>query len=159
MKSLKVEIKWALLFILMQLAWITTEKLAGFHDERIDQHAIVTNFIAIPSILLYVLALLEKRRNVYDGKMTYVQGLFTGLWMTLLVSILAPLSQYITSTYITPDYFNNMIAHSVSTDQMSQSEAEAFFNLKNYTIIVLYSTPVMGIITSLIVAVFTRRKS
>ena len=158
MKNLKVEIKWAILFILMQWVWMTIEKLAGFHDERIDQHALITNFIAIPSILIYVLALLEKRKKAYAGKMTYVQGLKTGLWMTLFISILAPLSQYIISTFISPEYFDAIIAYSVEAGQMTQSEAEAYFNLNNYMMIVLYSTPVMGIITTFIVAIFTRRQ-
>jgi hypothetical protein len=158
MKSLKIEIKWALLFILMQLAWMTMEKLAGFHDERIEQHAIVTNLVAIPSILLYVLALIEKRKKSFGGKMTYLQGLKTGLWMTLFISLLAPLSQNITSTIITPQYFENMVAYVVENGQMRQTDAEAYFNLKNYTLIVLYSTPVMGIVTTLIVVLFIKRK-
>ena len=158
MKNLKIEIKWAFIFILMQLTWMTMEKVAGFHDERIDQHALITNLIAIPSILIYVLALLDKRNQTYAGKMSYLQGLKAGLWMTLFISLLAPLSQYITSTLITPHYFENSIAYSVSSGAMSQADAEAYFNLKNYALIVTYSTPIMGILTTLIVALFTKKK-
>ena len=41
---------------------------------------------------------------------------------------------------------------------MSQEEAENFFNLKNYIGQVLIATPIMGIVTSAIVAIFTRKK-
>ena len=71
MKKNKIEIKWAIIFTIMILVWMFIEKLAGFHSEHIDKHPIYTNFIIIPTIIIYVLALLDKRKNVYNGIMTY----------------------------------------------------------------------------------------
>jgi hypothetical protein len=113
MKKIKIEIKWAIIFVVMTLIWMVLEKLVGLHDEHIDKHPIYTNFIAIPAIAIYVFALLDKRKNFYKGAMTYKQGFITGLIITAIVTVLSPLTQYITSTIITPEYFPNMINYSV----------------------------------------------
>lgn len=157
MKKLSVEIKWAFIFTLMMVLWMWMEKLLGFHSTRITQHATVTNFVAIPAILVYVLALLDKRKKDYGGYMTYKQGFISGLIITLFVTLLSPLVQYLTTAFISPEYFPNMITHAVSTGQMTQADAEAFFNLKSYLLQVLLFTPVMGIVTTAIVALFTKR--
>jgi len=135
------------------------EKLVGLHDEHIDKHPIYTNFIAIPAIAIYVFALLDKRKNFYKGAMTYKQGFITGLIITAIVTVLSPLTQYITSTIITPEYFPNMINYSVETGKLTQEAAEEYFNLKNYLLQVIIGTPLMGILTTAIVAIFTRKKS
>ncbi len=133
------------------------ERIVGLHDVHIDKHPIYTNFVAIPAIIVYVLALLDKRKNFYDGKMTYMQGFISGIIISIIVTIFSPLTQYITSTIITPDYFANVINYSVSQGMMTQTEAEEYFNLKNYMIQVLIGTPIMGIVTAAIVAIFTRK--
>ncbi len=133
------------------------ERIVGLHDVHIDKHAIYTNFVAIPAIIVYVLALLDKRKNFYEGKMTYMQGFISGIIISIIVTIFSPLTQYITSTIITPEYFTNVINYSVSQGMMTQTEAEEYFNLKSYMIQVLIGTPIMGIVTAAIVAIFTRK--
>lgn len=158
MKNLKIEIKWAIIFAVMSLFWMVLEKAAGLHDIHIDKHVIYTNFVAIPAIAVYVFALLDKRKQFYDGKMTYMQGFFCGLVITVFVTILSPLTQYITSTIITPDYFENAIAYGISSGKTSPEAAEDFFNLRSYIIQGLIGAPIMGILTTIIVAFFTRKK-
>ena len=63
MKKIQIEIKWAIIFVIMTLIWMILEKVAGLHDEHIDKHPIFTNFIAIPAIAIYVFAILDKRKN------------------------------------------------------------------------------------------------
>ncbi|HRI86559.1 MAG TPA: DUF4199 domain-containing protein [Ignavibacteria bacterium] len=154
-----MEIKWAVIFIIMMLLWMLLEKLAGLHDVNIDKHEIYTNFVAIPAVAVYVFALLDKKKNFYGGNMSYMQGFKTGLIITLIVTIISPLSQYIINTFITPDYFSNITAFAVKEGKMSQEEAENFFNLKSYILQGLVGAAVMGIITSAIVAFFTKSKS
>ncbi len=158
MKSIRIEIKWALIFSIMTLAWMLMEKMLGWHDEKISQHATLTNLVAIPAIAVYVFALLEKRKKYYSGHMSYAQGFMCGLIITAIVTILTPLTQYITSTYITPEYFPNAIRHAVQTNAMTAEKAEEYFSLKNYIMQGLIGAPVMGLLTTLIVAIFTRKK-
>jgi len=134
-----------------------TERLTGLHSTHIDQHPIYTNFIAIPAIAVYVFALLDKRKNFYDGTMTYMQGFISGLMITAFVTLISPITQYITSTIITPEYFPNVIKYAVSQGKMTQEAAESYYNMKSYIIQALIGTPVMGLITTAIVAIFTRR--
>ena len=158
MNNIKIEIKWAVIFVIMTLLWMWMERLTGLHSSHIDKHAIFTNFIAIPAIAIYVFALLDKRKNFYHGIMTYKQGFISGLIISLILTILSPLTQYITSTIITPEYFTNVINYAVDQGKLSREAAENYFNLKSYMFQVLIATPIMGIITTAIVAIFTRKK-
>jgi len=92
MSTYSIEIKWGILFVLMQLAWMIAERLAGLHDVHIAQHHIYSNFVAIPAIAVYVFALLDKRRSFYGGYMTFRQGFISGLFITLVVTLLSPLT-------------------------------------------------------------------
>jgi len=157
MNKYKIEIKWGIIFTVMMLLWMVLERLAGLHDEHIDKHMIYTNFVAIPAIVVYVLALLDKRKNFYNGVMSYKEGFISGLIISLIVTIFSPFTQYITSTIITPEYFANVIKFTVSEGEMSQVDAENYFNLQSYIYQVIIATPIMGIITTAIVAIFTKK--
>ena len=89
--------------------------------------------------------------------MTYGQGFVTGIWISLFVTILTPLTQYLTSYWISPDYFDNMIAFTVAQGKMTQEEAEAFFNFNSYLMQSTIFAPIAGIITTALVAIFTRK--
>lgn len=158
MKKIGIEIKWGILFVVIQLLWMLGEKLAGLHDENIEQHAKVTNVFAVVAIAIYVVALLDKRKNDYEGKMTWKQGFFTGLIVTAVVTLFTPLTQYLTSAVISPAHFENMIDYTVEQGIKSREEAEAYFNMKSYMIQSIIFAPLMGIVTSAIVAIFTRKK-
>jgi hypothetical protein len=158
MKNRRLEIRWGIYFIVMQLSWMLLEKLLGYHDAKIDQHATVSMFVMIPSFLLYFLALRQKRLTDFGGKMTFKQGFIAGLIITATVTVLTPISQLITSLVITPDYFTNVIAYTVETGQMTQAAAEAEFNLSNYLMISTAFAPVAGIVTSLLMAALNMKK-
>lgn len=159
MKSFEIEIKWAFIFTAMGLFWMVLERMFGLHDIHIAKHAIYTNFIAIPAVAVYVYALLDKKKNYYRGKMSYRQGLVSGIFLSVGVTVLTPLSQLVTSVLISPDYFNNVIAHVVAQNQMTQEQAADYFNLKSYIIQSVFFAPVMGVLTSLIVAFAVKSKS
>jgi hypothetical protein len=154
----KTEIKFAVAFFVMTLMWMALERLLGLHSTHIDKHATYTNLYAIPSVIIYVLALREKR-GYYHGIMTYGQAFKAGLIMTLFITILSPIAQYITSVYITPHYFENVINYSVSNGKLTQEQALAEFNLQNYLMYSVIGAPIMGLITTAIVSIFARRSS
>ena len=158
MDKITIEIKWGVIFTLLALLWMVFEKAMGWHDLYIDKHAIYTNFFGIIAVLVYFLAIREKKRNFYNGEMTWRQGFVAGLILTIVVTLLAPLSQFITSTYITPDYFNNVIAYSVENNIMKQEQAEAYFNLKSYIIQATFGALVLGVVTSAAIAWFVKNK-
>ena len=158
MNKYKTEIKWAIIFAIVMLMWMTLEKLTGLHSEHIDKHPFYTNFFSIAAIAVYVLALLNKRKRDCDGVMNYKQGVITGIVITIFITILTPLTQLITSSIITPEYFPNVIEYSVNQGLMTLEDAQNIFNLKSYTIQATIGAFIMGVITSLIVAFFTKSK-
>ena len=159
MKNIKIEIKWAIIFSLVGLLWMLLEKLVGLHSEHIDKHMYLTNLFAIPAIILMVLALKDKKKDFYKGQMSYKQGFISGLILSIIIALLSPLTQWITSTIITPEYFPNVIAYAVETGyHKSLEEAEAFFNLKNYMIQGAIGALVMGVVTTAIAMIFIRSK-
>ena len=90
--------------------------------------------------------------------MNYKQGVVAGIFITIFITILTPLTQLITSTIITPEYFPNVIEYSVNQGLMTMEDANNTFNLKSYTIQATIGAFIMGVITSLIVAFFTKSK-
>jgi hypothetical protein len=159
MKPIKTEIKWAFIFIVMSLLWMVLEKIAGLHSEHIDKHLYLTNLFAIPAILIYVLALKDKKKNDFGGNMSFKQGFISGLIISIIVTLFAPLTQWIISTIITPEYFPNVIEYSVKTGyHKTLQEAEDYFNLKNYMLQSLIASITMGIVITLVVAFFVRTK-
>lgn len=158
MKNFTIEIKWSVVFAVAGLLWMFVEKASGLHDEHIDKHAIYTNIFAIVAIAIYAFALLDKKKNFFNGKMDWKQGFVTGLIITIFITVLSPLTQYITSTFITPDYFKNVIAYTVNNKVMTQEAAETYFNLKSYIVQGIFGALSMGVVTSAIVAFFTKSK-
>ncbi len=79
MKNIQIEIKWAIIFSIVGLLWMLLEKLSGLHSTYIDYHLYLTNLFAIPAIIMMVMALKDKKKNFYNGKMNYKQGLVSGI--------------------------------------------------------------------------------
>lgn len=159
MKNRITELKWAVVFFATALLWTFLERLAGLHSTHIDKHMIYTNLFAIPAIVVYVFALLDKRKRDYGGQMSYKQSFISGLIITLIVTLLNPLSQYLISTIITPDFFSNAIKNAVNTGEMTRGKAESYFTLKNYIIQGFIGTPVMGILTTAVVSFFVKKRN
>lgn len=159
MEKIKIEIKWAVLFTIMGLLWMVLEKVAGLHGTYIDYHLYLTNLFAIPAIIVMVMALKDKKARFYHGTMTYKQGLISGVVLSLFIALLSPLSQWITSYVITPEYFPNVIERSVELGYYkTTADAAANFNYPNYALQGAIAALVMGIVTTAIAMIFIRTK-
>ncbi len=160
MKNLTTEIKWAVIFTVMSLVWMVLEKLTGLHGTYIDYHLYLTNLFAIPAIWVMVLALKDKKKNGYSGEITYIQGLISGIIISVLIALISPLGQWVISYVISPEYFPNVIKRSVELGYFkTTAEAEANFNYANYAKQGAIASLVMGIITSAIAMIFIRTKN
>lgn len=157
MKKIAIELKWGIIFFAIVLLWTVFEKTIGLHDERIDRHYFLTNFFAIPAIIIYVLALLDKRKSL-GGLMSWTQGFTSGLIIAVIVSLLSPLGQYLTHVYLSPEYFPNIIAYTVEKGDLTLEQAEEFFNLGSYIKQAMIGAVMMGALTSVVVAFFTKKK-
>ncbi|HLV92155.1 MAG TPA: DUF4199 domain-containing protein [Aequorivita sp.] len=159
MKNIKIEVKWALIFSIVGLLWMVLEKISGIHGRYIDYHLYLTNLFAIPAITMMVLALKDKKKNFFKGQMTYKQGLVSGLVLSVLIAIISPLTQWVTTYIITPEYFPNVIKRSVELGYYSTTEdAKAQFNYKNYAISGMVFSFIMGVFTTAIAMIFLKSK-
>ena len=158
MGTYKTEIKWGVIFTLVMLLWMVFERLMGWHGENIEQHATMSIIFAVVAIAIYVFALLDKRNNDLGGSMTWSQGFASGFWITMVVVILSPLAQYITHTIISPDFFSNMTNYAVESGNMTREQAESYFSMRNYLMQSAVGALGLGVVTSAVVAIFTKKK-
>lgn len=133
------------------------EKAMGWHDVYIDKHATYSMFYAPIALLIYFLALREKREKDFGGTMDFVQGFVSGLIMSAVIVLLTPLSQYISHVYISPDYFPNIIHHSVESGKLTRAEAEKEFHLQGYMMVSTLFSAIMGLLTSAVMALATKK--
>ena len=159
MQKYLTEIRWGCIFTLVMLLWMWAEQLIGLHSRYIAQHATYTNLFAIAAILVYVLAIRQKKRRDYHGVMSWKQGMQSGVLITLVVVILSPVAQWLIHTIITPEYFYNIRSYVVSEGMMTIEQAAEYFSLKNYMLQGVIGAAIMGVLTSLIVAFFIRSKN
>lgn len=160
MKNISIEIKWAVLFSIMTLLWMVLEKLCGLHGKYIDYHLYLTNLFAIPAIWFMVLALRDKKKNFYAGQMSYKQGLISGIILSAFIALLSPITQWVISYIITPEYFPNVIKRSVEIGYYkTTAEAKANFNYKNYAINSTIFAFIFGVVTTAIAMIFIRTKN
>ena len=156
MKKYKIEIKWSLIFIVAFLVWMGIENVAGLHTEHIDKHMYYTNLFGVVAIIVYTLALIDKRRNFYNGRMSWKQGFISGLIITIIVVVISPLTQLIVHKIIAPSSFENAIEYGVGLGKDPET-LEGYFNLQSYILQSLFGTLSLGIVTSAVVALFVKR--
>jgi hypothetical protein len=156
MKKFSIEIKWSIIFVIVYLLWMVFEKLVGWHGEHIDQHGLYTNIFGLIALGIYILAIRDKRNNYFNGIITWRQGFASGILLTVIITAISPISQYIATTYISPEYFDNMIELKVNNNAMRQEQAEAYFNLKSYIIQAFFSALIMGVGTAALAALINR---
>jgi hypothetical protein len=155
----KTEMKWALIHSLMFLTWMFIEKAAGLHDVRLDIQPFAGVLIMLPSVIIYVLALLDKKNTYLTGKNPdYWQSLASGCMLTLFIVILSPLNNLLVYSFITPDYFANVTEYTVSKGILTPEEAMRQFSISNYIVTSVVAGSIIGIIFSAVISTFTKTR-
>jgi hypothetical protein len=158
MKKFAIEFKWAIIFTICSLAWTVMEKQLGWHDEKIEMQQIYTMSFGIVAIVLYVLALLDKKKDFFNGTMDWKQGFLSGSILALFIALMTPLTQYISFTAISPTYFDKLIDLAVKNNKMTLEAAQNYFNINNYVYSSTFSNLSYGIVIAAIVALFVKSK-
>jgi len=159
MKQFKIEIKWAVVFMIASIVWTVIEKMAGFHDIRIHQQVMFSALFAIPAIAIYVLMLREKKQKYFNGNMSWQQGFISGIFLAVFVAVLSIVAQFISYTFISPEFFPNMIKYTVNSHRMTEEVAQANFNLQSAVKRGVFDALSYGVLTSAIVALFVKTKT
>lgn len=159
MKNYSIELKWAIRFTLLTLAWAIGEKAIGLHDVHIANYGMCSLLFVIPAFLFFYLALSEKKKQFFANEITWKQGFVTGIVLSFLIALLNPFAQYVIYSSITPHFFENIIEYKTKNTTMTLKTAQEIFNLKSYLIQTSFSGLSYGVITGAIVSLFIRNKN
>lgn len=159
MEKFKIELKWAVIFSACLLIWMYFEKTMGWHDEKVKFQPIYTMLFGFIAIVIYVLALVEKKKEYYESKIDWKQGFLSGAILSLLVAFFTPVVLFVTFEYISPDYFTNIINYKIENSKMTLEDAQKYFSLSNYMYTNTFSTLSNGIVISAIISFFIKSKT
>ncbi len=129
MKKFAIEIKWALISLLLFLAWMTLEKVLGYHDVNIKWQPIFNLLYIFPLFILYLLALLEKKKKYYHDQMNWKQGMISAVLISFIIVFFSPITQFIVHEIISPNFLENTIAFTVSQKKLTLIEAKEYSTL------------------------------
>lgn len=158
MKKFRIEFKWAIIFTVVFLLWMYFEKMVGWHDELIGKQAVYTNIFGILAIVIYVLALREKRDIYFNGIMDWKQGFISGAILSVIIAAFTPISQYLVHSFISPDFFKNIINFRLENSQLEQSFIENYYTLSTFIFQAAFYALSYGIVTAGIVAWFVKKE-
>lgn len=159
MNRFAYEIKWGAIFTACSILWMAFEKSMGWHDAFIEKQATYSMFFGLIAIAVYVLALLDKKKQHYAGSMNWTQGFLSGLVLTVVIAILTPLSLYAGLTSVSPEFLTNMKNLAISKGSMSPEAAETFYGMQGYIMSSVFFALSTGVVTSAVVALFVRSKT
>jgi len=142
-------IKWGLIIAVFSFLWIILEKNLGYHTSLISEKA---NFswLSIPlTLVLYYLAFREVKRKLKDEQSIILEYLKTGLIIGVITMIFAPISMWLMSTYISPDFFSNAIAEGVRVGE-DRTKLESEYNLRSFMLKSSLAAIVLGIFLGIV---------
>ena len=159
MKKFSIEFKWALITILVFLAWMTLEKELGFHDEKIKWEPLFNILYIFPLFLVYFLALLDKKTNYYKGNMNWKQGIIAAIVISFIMVLFSPISQFILHEFISPNFLNNTINYTVAAKKLSLEGAKEYTTLSSSIWKNISDSLSFGVVIGAIVAYILKTKT
>ncbi len=163
--NLRLELRYAVLISLLMLLWLALEFMVGLQDTYVAYHPFVTVFaLLIPLIGNY--RALRAKREQQHGKLTFGQGLKTGLWIAGFSALFSIPVQLVFHFVINPDFFDTMIAHAVQQAELNKlntaqatAHAQSFFCLQSYIPMSFIVTLVLGLVFAAIMALGMRNEN
>lgn len=159
MKKFKIEFKWAIIILIIFLAWMTLEKQIGFHDEKIKWQPLFNILYIFPTFVLYFLAIHEKKNKFYNGNMNWKQGLISSIIISFIIVIFSPITQFITHEFISPKFIENTINHIVAHKKLTLEEAKEYTTLTSSIWKHISDSLSFGVVIGAIVAYILKTKT
>jgi hypothetical protein len=157
MKKFEIELKWASIYTAISIAWVYLEKYLGYHDEHVSSQAIFSFWLMVPQILVYVLAIREKRELYYKGEITWQKAFISGVVLSAVIGGLSPASIYIMAELVTPEFFSNIVE--VRAEQgIPRQGLEKVYNLNSYISQAIFNNLGSGVFFSAIIALVLKNK-
>lgn len=130
MDKIGIELKWAAIITVYSCLWAALEKTLGFHEDF--SNIIITAFLYyIILTFLWAIAFIDKKKSLGKGaEWPFTKAFKFGLFVTGLLTILNPISQYIIYESISPEYFENIIQYQLSKGNQTREALELVHNLE-----------------------------
>lgn len=158
MKSnIKKEFLTAIYIALAGFVWAILEFAFGLHTTRIHLHETLTWFAVIPTLIIYLWHYSKGKKEV-QHEFTFWRAFKSGAIVTVVASILSPITFSLFYYLINPNLFKSFQAHVVSTKTMSMEEAQHYFNLSSYLVQINIGILIMGLIISLFLSLIFKNK-
>lgn len=108
------------------------------------------SWLLIPvTLLLYYFAFREVKRKLREEQSIILEYLKTGLTIGLITMIFAPISMWLMSTYISPDFFSNAITEGVRIGE-DRTKLESEFSLRSFILRSALAAIVLGIFLGIV---------
>jgi hypothetical protein len=103
---MRIETKWAAILAIALFAWLILEKLFGLHNSQNFNIWLFIDgvFSLLLFILVYFMVTKEKRDRDLGGVMTWSEGFWTAIIMTLISIPLSTLLVFIIGRHVSPEF-------------------------------------------------------
>lgn len=145
-------IRYGLLFSLAIFLWLVAESSLGLHGQYIRYHEYLSYFFAVPAVIIMYKGIRSGESSA-QRSIPFGKGLLKGLGITAIVAVLCPLVRYVFCVYVNPTFLGNMAKYAVEVKAMSPTLAASRFELTGYLVMSVFSTVVIGVVISLVMAV------
>ncbi|MTG98302.1 MULTISPECIES: DUF4199 domain-containing protein [Myroides] len=125
MRNFSIEFKWAAIATLAALVWMFVVKSLGFHSvEKIRFEVLLEILFNFILILFYWLGIRQKKKEFYNGIITWQKAFLSGLVMCILITFFYPMIQYITFNQVTPEFMDTLTQAIVTQTNIPLEEAQ-----------------------------------
>ena|SRR2546428_4851193 len=162
---MKLEIRWGIIISVLSFIWLCLEYGLGLHTRHLDMLPYVTIFSILIPIACLWFAIKQKRNIVNRGSITFGDAFKTGAIISLIAAVFSLLSILLYFKVINPNFTSFMIEHMKADAAKNgtnileaETNARHYFSLSNYMIQSFFSTLLIGVVISLIIAASIKKK-
>ena len=159
MKNFAIEIKWGIRYIFAYLTWIIIEKSIGIYTDKIDDYFFSSLLFYLVGFLIYIFAINNKKKDFFNNNMDWKQGCVSGIFLSIVIALLMPLCQVSIHKAIAPEFFPNMIKHTLASGKIKPEVANDNYNLKAYIYQSVFFSLSIGVVYGAIVSSFLKTKN
>lgn len=130
----------------------------GLHSTYIALHPYISPIFVLVGIFVLYLGMKDHKTR-HGGEVEYLPSFLSGVYISIVFTILSPLVSYVFHTFINPDFFDSMINAAVLNGFMIEEKAKDYFSLRSYIQQGIVGSFIFGIVTSAIIALFLRKRA
>lgn len=157
MKKFEIELKWAVAFTAISIAWVYLEKYLGYHAELVSEQGMFSLLLIIPQALIYIISIRQKRERYYNGTITWQKAFLSGVVLSAVIAGLSPGSIYLMAEIISPAFFSNIVEYRAAQG-VPREGLEQIYNLNSFISQAIFNNLATGIFLAAIIALILRKK-